>query len=107
MTLLVGLINLGGRVFWQVTQADDPGVLTMAFPEQIVKNSEVPDVSPPRSIGESGPSTSTPCESTWTHRLLTTFLRGPEARSEPHPPRREGRCASTSRRRCSGRLPDG
>jgi hypothetical protein len=47
MTLLVGLMNLGGRVFWQVTQADDPGVLTMAFPEQIAKNSEVPDVSPP------------------------------------------------------------
>ncbi len=47
MTLLVGHMNLGGRVFWQVTRADYPGVLTMVFPEQDAKNADVPDVSSP------------------------------------------------------------
>jgi hypothetical protein len=47
MTLLVGLMTISGRVRWQVTRADDPGALTMAVPEEIARNAEVPDVSHP------------------------------------------------------------
>jgi len=32
---VVGLTPISGGVYWQVTRAVDPGVLTMVFPEQI------------------------------------------------------------------------
>jgi hypothetical protein len=33
--VVVGLTPISGGVYWQVTRAVDPGVLTMVFPEQI------------------------------------------------------------------------
>ena len=47
MTLLIGIVTLSGRVHWQDTQPDNPSVLTMAFPEQVAKKADVPDVSVP------------------------------------------------------------
>jgi hypothetical protein len=47
MTILVGHRGISGGVYWQITQSDDPGVLTMVFPEQVATDAAVPDVSPP------------------------------------------------------------
>jgi hypothetical protein len=51
MTTLVGHRGVSGGVMWQITQPDDPGVLTMVFPEQVAMDAAVPDVSPPE-IGQ-------------------------------------------------------
>ena len=40
---------IGSGVYWQVTWAEDPGVLTMALPEKVARNASVPDVSPPET----------------------------------------------------------
>jgi hypothetical protein len=48
MAVLVGHRGIGGGgVYWQITQPDDPDVLTMVFPEQVATDTAVPDVSPP------------------------------------------------------------
>ena len=48
MAVLVGHRGIGGGgVYWQITQPDDPNVLTMVFPEQVATDTAVPDVSPP------------------------------------------------------------
>jgi hypothetical protein len=52
MALLVGLTPIGGGVYWQVTQPDDPGVLTMVFPERVATDATVPDVSLPEVFGQ-------------------------------------------------------
>jgi hypothetical protein len=41
----------GGGVYWTVTQAGDPDVLTMVFPELVAMDADVPDVSLPK-IGQ-------------------------------------------------------
>src|SRR5215217_8049907 len=47
MAVLVGHRGIGGGVYLQITQPDDPDVLTMVFPEQVATDTAVPDVSPP------------------------------------------------------------
>jgi hypothetical protein len=51
VTTLVGHRGISGGVMWQITQPDDPGVLTMVFPEQVATDAAVTDVSPPE-IGQ-------------------------------------------------------
>jgi hypothetical protein len=58
MTTLVGRRGVSDGVVWQITQPDDPGVLTMVFPEQVATDAAVPDVSPPKSGRKPGPGTS-------------------------------------------------
>jgi hypothetical protein len=107
MTTLVGRREVSDGVVWQITQPDDPGVLTMVFPEQVATDAAVPDVSPPE-IGQEA----------WTGDFWTLdfdavrehldrhssphFPRGPGAKSARFPPRWAPRCASKSRQRCSG-----
>jgi hypothetical protein len=52
MALLVGRRAISGGVYWQVTRAEDPGVLTMVFPEQVATDATVPDVSLPEVFGQ-------------------------------------------------------
>ena len=47
MAMLVGLMPISGGVYWQITRADNPGVLTLVFPGQVATEAAVPDVSPP------------------------------------------------------------
>jgi hypothetical protein len=47
MAVLVGHRGISGGVDWQITQPDDPGVLTVVFPERVATDTAVPDVSPP------------------------------------------------------------
>jgi len=47
MAMLVGLMPISGGVDWQITRADNPGVLTMVFSRQVATDAAVPDVSPP------------------------------------------------------------
>jgi hypothetical protein len=52
--LMVGLVGhrgISGGVYWQVTLAGDPDVLTMVFPEQVAMDAAVPDVSLP-AVGQ-------------------------------------------------------
>ncbi len=42
MTVLLGHLPMSGGVYWQVTRADDPSVLTMVFPEQVATDAAVP-----------------------------------------------------------------
>src|SRR5215210_8342429 len=103
MAMLVGLMPISGGVDWQITRADNPGVLTMVFSRQVATDAAVPDVSPPRSDRKPGLLTSTPLETTCIQRLPHTSPRGPGASSAQRPQRWGHRCASTSRQRCSGR----
>ena len=49
MVALVGRQGISGDgAYWTVTQAGDPDVLTMVFPEQVATDATVPDVSLPR-----------------------------------------------------------
>jgi hypothetical protein len=107
VTTLVGHRGIRGRVVWQITQPDDPGVLTVVFPEQVATDAALPDVSPPE-IGQEA----------WTGGFWTLdfdavrehldrqssphFPRGLGAKSAQRRPRWAPRCASRSRRRCSG-----
>jgi hypothetical protein len=54
--LMVGLVGKrgisGGGVYWEVTQAGDPDVLTMVFPEQVATEAAVPDVLLPEVFGQ-------------------------------------------------------
>jgi hypothetical protein len=53
MVVLVGHRGIsGGGVYWQITQPDDPDVLTMVFPEQVATDAAVPDVSLPEVVGQ-------------------------------------------------------
>jgi hypothetical protein len=52
MAVLVGHRGVRGGVYWQITQPDDPDVLTMVFPEQVATDATVPDVSLPEVFGE-------------------------------------------------------
>jgi len=53
MAVLVGHRGIsGGGVYWQITQPDDPGVLTMLFPEEVATDAAVPDVSLPEVVGQ-------------------------------------------------------
>jgi hypothetical protein len=47
MAVLVGHRSISGGVYWQITQPDDPGVLTVVFPERVATDTAVPDVSLP------------------------------------------------------------
>ena len=51
MTTLVGRRGISGAVMWQITQPNDPDVLTMVFPQQVATDAAVPDISPPE-IGQ-------------------------------------------------------
>src|SRR5215216_2256740 len=53
MAVLVGHRGISGAgVYWQITQPDDPDVLTMVFPEQVATDAAVPDVSLPEVVGQ-------------------------------------------------------
>ena len=53
MVALVGRQGISGDgAYWTVTQAGDPDVLTMVFPEQVATDAAVPDVSLPEVVGE-------------------------------------------------------
>jgi hypothetical protein len=53
MVALVGRQGISGDgAYWTVTQAGDPDVLTMVFPEQVATDATVPDVSLPEVLGE-------------------------------------------------------
>ena len=53
MVVLVGRQGISGDgAYWTVTQAGDPDVLTMVFPEQVATDAAVPDVSLPEVVGE-------------------------------------------------------
>jgi hypothetical protein len=53
MVVLVGHRGVSGAgVYWQITQAGDPDVLTIVFPEQIATDATVPDVSLPEILGQ-------------------------------------------------------
>jgi hypothetical protein len=53
MVVLVGHRGIsGGGVYWQITQPDEPDVLTMVFPEQVATDAAVPDVSLPEVVGQ-------------------------------------------------------
>ena len=55
MVVLVGHRGIsGGGIYWQITQPDDPDVLTMVFPEQVATDAAVPDVSLPELVGQEG-----------------------------------------------------
>jgi len=53
---MVGLVGKqgisGGGVYWTVTQADDPNVLTMVFPERVATDATILDVSLPEVFGQ-------------------------------------------------------
>jgi hypothetical protein len=51
MTTLVGRRGVSGGAVWEITRPDDPGVLTVVFPEPLATDAAVPDVSPPE-IGQ-------------------------------------------------------
>jgi hypothetical protein len=42
MAVLVGHRSISGGVYWQITQPDDPGVLTVVFPERVATDTAVP-----------------------------------------------------------------
>jgi hypothetical protein len=105
MAVLVGHRGIGGGgVYWQITQPDDPDVLTMVFPEQVATDTAVPDVSPPE-VGQEA----------WTLDFWTldfdavrahlewqsspTFPPGPAARSAQGRPSCVRKYGSTLRRR--------
>src|SRR5215211_3743403 len=51
MAVLVGHRGISGAgVCWQITQPDDPDVLTIVFPEQVATDAAVPDVSLPKVL---------------------------------------------------------
>jgi hypothetical protein len=53
MAVLVGHRGISGAgVYWQITQPDDPDVLTMVFPEQVATDAAVPDVSLPEVVDQ-------------------------------------------------------
>ena len=53
MVVLVGHRSISdGDVYWQITQPDDPDVLTMVFPEQVATDAAGPDVSLPEVVGQ-------------------------------------------------------
>ena len=53
MVALVGRQGISGDgAYWTVTQAGDPDVLTMVFPEQVATDAAVPDVSLPEVVGQ-------------------------------------------------------
>src|SRR5919107_5798099 len=53
MVALVGVQGIsGGGVYWTVTQAGNPDVLTMVFPERVATDAAVPDVSLPEVVGQ-------------------------------------------------------
>ncbi len=52
MVVLVGRRGTGGGVYWQITQPEDPDVLTMVFPERVATDAAVPDVSLPEVVGQ-------------------------------------------------------
>jgi len=53
MVALVGRQGIsGGGVYWTVTQAGDPDVLTMVFPERVATDATIPDVSLPEVVGQ-------------------------------------------------------
>jgi hypothetical protein len=53
MAILVGHRGIsGGGLYWQITQPDDPDVLTMVFPEEVATDAAVPDVSLPEVVGQ-------------------------------------------------------
>jgi hypothetical protein len=53
MAILVGHTGISGAgVYWQITQLDDPDVLTMIFPEQVATDATIPDVSLPEVVGQ-------------------------------------------------------
>jgi hypothetical protein len=67
---VVGLTPISGGVYWQVTRAVDPGVLTMVFPEQIATDGSalrllgagvVDGLSPALSLPPSMPTTRKVC----------------------------------------------
>jgi len=53
MVALVGRQGIsGGGVYWTITQAGDPDVLTMVFPEQVATDATIPDVRLPEVVGQ-------------------------------------------------------
>jgi len=53
MVALVGQQGIsGGGAYWTVTQAGDPDVLTMVFPERVATDATIPDVSLPEVVGQ-------------------------------------------------------
>jgi hypothetical protein len=101
MVVLVGHRAISGAgVYWQITQPDDPDVLTMVFPEQVATDATVPDVSLPEVFGQKA----------WTVDLdavrahlesqsFSHFLAWARGQASAIPSEWGHRCASTSRRR--------
>jgi len=52
--VLVGHRGISSGVYWQITQPDDPDLLTMIFPEQVATDATIPDVSLPEVVGQEG-----------------------------------------------------
>jgi hypothetical protein len=52
MAVVVGHRANSGGVYWQVTQPDDPSLLTMVCPEEVATDAAVPDVSLPEVVGQ-------------------------------------------------------
>jgi hypothetical protein len=53
MVALVGRQGISGDgAYWTVTQAGDPDVLSMVFPEQVATDATIPDVSLPEVAGQ-------------------------------------------------------
>jgi hypothetical protein len=52
MALLVGITPLSGGVYWQLTDASDPGVLTIIAPRAVAEDAAVPYISLPEGEQE-------------------------------------------------------
>ena len=95
----------GGGAYWTVTQVGDPDVLTMVFPERVATDATVPDVSLPEVVGQQ--AWTIDFDAVRAHMHPETSSHFPVwARSTQRLPRWDHRCASTLRRRWSGRHHD-